>query len=79
MTVSEALAEARRRLAGFAAGALEADILLRHALGVDRAWLYANGGHTLDDSAQQRYLDLQRNVHLFQDKPHRHGEDRTCQ
>ena len=60
MTVSEALAEARRRLAGFTAGALEADILLRHVLGVDRAWLYANGGQRLDDSAQQRYLDLVR-------------------
>ena len=60
MTVSEALAQARRRLAGFTAGALEADILLRHVLGVDRAWLYANGGQRLDDSAQQRYLDLVR-------------------
>lgn len=58
MTVSEALAEARRRLAGHAAGALEADLLLRHALGVDRAWLYANGDRQLDDSTEQHFCEL---------------------
>ena len=58
MTVSEALAQARRQLAGHCAGALEADLLLRHVLGVGRAWLYANGDRQLDDDAEQRYRDL---------------------
>lgn len=58
MTVSEALAEARRQLAGHAAGALEADLLLRHALGVDRVWLYANGDRQLEDDAEQSFRDL---------------------
>lgn len=58
MTVSEALAEARRQLAGHPVGALEADLLLRHVLGVDRAWLYANGDRQIDDVTEQSYGDL---------------------
>lgn len=58
MTVQEALAEARRQLAGLETGALEADLLLRHALGVDRAWLYANGDRQIDTSLEQEYRDL---------------------
>lgn len=58
MTVHEALAEARRQLAGHDAGALEADLLLRHALGVDRAWLYANGNRPLEAGIEQHYREL---------------------
>jgi release factor glutamine methyltransferase len=40
--VGSLLAEARGRLAAGPPGALEADLLLAHVLGVDRGWLFAN-------------------------------------
>ena len=36
------LGRARRRLAGLPAGRLEAEVLLAHVLGVNRAWLFAH-------------------------------------
>lgn len=36
------LGRARRRLAGLPAGQLEAEVLLAHVLGVNRAWLFAH-------------------------------------
>jgi len=42
VSVGSLLAEARHALGGGPAAALEADLLLAHVLGVDRAWLFAN-------------------------------------
>ena len=39
------LGRARRRLAGLPAGHLEAEVLLAHVLGVNRAWLFAHPEH----------------------------------
>ena len=58
MIVREALAEARRKLAGQPAGDLEADVLLRHALQVDRAWLYANGERELESRSENCFREL---------------------
>lgn len=58
MRVSELLAESRLQLAGNTAGNLEADLLMRHVIGVDRAWLYANGDREVDDSSVRHFRDL---------------------
>ena len=42
------------------AGALEAELLLCHALGVERAWLYANGGEDPGKRRLESYLSLVR-------------------
>jgi release factor glutamine methyltransferase len=51
--VGDLLAEARRRLAGAsvdaAAAALEAELLMGHVLGRNRAWLFANGRELLGE------------------------------
>lgn len=51
--VGDLLAEARRRLASAdpTGAALEAELLMAHLLGRNRAWLFANGGELLDDEA----------------------------
>jgi release factor glutamine methyltransferase len=57
VTIGEALAAARRRLkeAGIEDSDLEAEVLLRHALGVDRARLFACLQEPLPDDAQKRF------------------------
>ncbi|HEX7113462.1 MAG TPA: peptide chain release factor N(5)-glutamine methyltransferase [Mizugakiibacter sp.] len=51
------LAEAAQRLAGGAAR-LEAELLLAHALGKPRAWLYAHAGDAADEAAQAAFAAL---------------------
>ena len=48
----------REQLVGQTASALEAEVLLAHALDVNRAWLYANGETIAGESQQARYLEL---------------------
>ncbi len=59
-TVREAYLLGREHLAacGVQAAALEAEVLLRHALGVDRAQLYAHWPHPVGEGAWARYLAL---------------------
>ncbi|MCG5499926.1 peptide chain release factor N(5)-glutamine methyltransferase [Ectothiorhodospira lacustris] len=49
LTLKTLLIEARTALAHGEAPRLEAELLLAHALGRDRGWLYAHGGDTLED------------------------------
>lgn len=58
MTIRACLRAGRERLAKNQAGGLEAEVLLAHVLGVNRAWLYANPGHVLADEARADYFDL---------------------
>ena len=58
MTVRSLLRAGRERLAAKEAGALEAEVLLAHVLGVSRAWLYANGTRAPADEEGERYLAL---------------------
>lgn len=51
------LADAARQLGGDAAR-LEAELLLAHALGKPRAWLYAHAGDAVDDAAQAAFAAL---------------------
>lgn len=57
MTVREALAAARRRLqeAGIEDSALEAEVLLRHALGLDRAGLFSRSDEAVPAGALSRF------------------------
>ncbi len=52
--LDEALVAARRRLDD----ALEAEVLLAHALGRDRAWLYAHPEHRLSTAERARFAQL---------------------
>lgn len=52
------LAEARGLLADSQTGALDADILLCHVLGVQRAWLYANGSESIEPGDERRFREL---------------------
>ncbi len=54
MTARELLLQGRGRLGS----ALEAEVLLMHVLGVDRAWLYANSERPVSAKAQQCFADL---------------------
>jgi len=56
--VGSLLAEARHSLGGGPAAALEADLLLARALGVDRAWLFANRAHDVPPSNQRTFREL---------------------
>ncbi|HEV2126217.1 MAG TPA: HemK/PrmC family methyltransferase, partial [Chloroflexota bacterium] len=67
MNVREALALGRERLASAAGGeetpggpaetpGLDADVLLRYILGVNRAWLFTHPERNLDDREEQRYI-----------------------
>jgi release factor glutamine methyltransferase len=58
MDVRELLSRGRSRLADQAAGPLEAEVLMGKALGVSRAWLYANPEHVPDGDTQTEYLEL---------------------
>jgi release factor glutamine methyltransferase len=58
MDVRELLARGRSALAVQAAGPLEAEVLMGKALGVSRAWLYANPEHVPDGDTQTNYLEL---------------------
>jgi release factor glutamine methyltransferase len=57
LTVREALAAARRRLqeAGIEDSALEAEVLLRHALGLDRAGLFSRSDEAVPAGALSRF------------------------
>ena len=62
MKLAEALVAARRRLedAGIEDAALEAEVLLRHALGLDRAHLFARIDDVIDEGALdafQRFVE----------------------
>lgn len=58
MTVAELLRRGRERLCGQPAGDLEAEVLLAHALGVARPWLYANRDQAVAEESEARCLDL---------------------
>ena len=58
VTVHGLLAEGRGRLANLHQGPLEAEVLLFHVLGVDRAWLYANGEKAVSADKRDRYVEL---------------------
>ena len=65
-SIAGLLAEARGRLDGLPAGGpkgkleakIEADLLLAHALGVDRAWLFANREHSVAADRARDFLAL---------------------
>lgn len=57
-TTRELLRLGREQLAAQPAGALEAEVLLAHALEVGRAWLYANGEAVTGKDKRAAYLDL---------------------
>ena len=58
MDVRQCLAEGRKRLAGQPAARLEAEVLLCQALGIGRAWLYANPEAVPDAVQAENYMDL---------------------
>ena len=58
MIVRDLLSTGREWLDGMAQGSLEAEVLLAHALGVNRAWLYANGEREVSSVDRERFLDL---------------------
>lgn len=60
MTVSEALARAAARLRGAGVGSASADaeLLLRHVLGWDRAAVVTRGGETVPSASAHRFLAL---------------------
>lgn len=60
MNVGELLADARGQLAEQAEARLEAEILLGEALGVNRAWLYANPEHCPQPGPVSRFKTLVR-------------------
>ena len=64
MNVKELLAEACRLLACQQGTRLEAEVLLSHSLGVNRAWLYANAEQDVAGQATSSFLELiQRRLH----------------
>lgn len=64
MKVKELLAEACRLLTGKQGKRLEAEVLLSHSLGVNRAWLYANVEQDVAGQAVSNFLQLiQRRLH----------------
>ena len=58
MNVKELLAEACRLLACQQGTRLEAEVLLSHSLGVNRAWLYANAEQDVAGQAASSFLQL---------------------
>ncbi|MFC1797118.1 peptide chain release factor N(5)-glutamine methyltransferase [Pseudomonadota bacterium] len=64
MKAKELLAEACRLLAGKQGTRLEAEVLLSHSLGVNRAWLYANAEQDVAGQVVSNFLQLiQRRLH----------------
>lgn len=59
-TIGRALVAATQRLeeAGAETAGLDAQVLLAHLLGVDRAWLFAHYDHTLDPNQTESYAEL---------------------
>lgn len=57
-TVRDCLAKARTRLIALETAALDAEVLLTHVLGVNRAWLYANGEANLPADKESFFNDL---------------------
>ena len=49
---------ARLRAANVSSNALAAELLLMHALGRDRTWMYANPEAALDDATAQKFFEL---------------------
>ena len=58
MNVRDLLARAQHELAAVAEPRLEAEVLMMHVLGVNRAWLYANGDASPEPDQRQRFLAL---------------------
>lgn len=56
--MGQLLEEARHSLGGGPAAALEADLLLAHVLGVNRAWLFANPAQDVTPPNQQVFMEL---------------------
>ena len=56
--VTTLLARARRRLQDGPGAALEAEVLLAHVLGVDRAWLFAHGSDAVPPRDADAFLHL---------------------
>ncbi|MCG6886725.1 MAG: peptide chain release factor N(5)-glutamine methyltransferase [Proteobacteria bacterium] len=60
MKIQDLLATGRLELADQRSNRLESEILLCEALGVSRAWLYANSEQVIEPRQADRYLDLTR-------------------
>jgi methylase of polypeptide subunit release factors len=60
VTVAQALdlAASRLRAAGVTEAALDAELLLRHVAGWDRASIFSRGGEDLSPGDEARYFDL---------------------
>lgn len=56
--LTEALARLRRQAADPASAGLDAELLLAHVLGTNRAWLRAHGEHRVQPAHQARYAAL---------------------
>src|SRR3546814_14556440 len=52
------LRDARARLNSAGGEAVDADLLLAHALGRGRSWLYAHAGDDIDDATAQAFAPL---------------------
>src|SRR3546814_9601530 len=52
------LRDARARLNSAGGEAVDADLLLAHALGRGRSWLYAHAGDDIDDATAQAFATL---------------------
>jgi release factor glutamine methyltransferase len=57
-SVRDLLSEGRQQLGGGTGARREAEILLGHALGVGRAWLFANPERVVDTQQSNRYREL---------------------
>src|SRR5215469_192879 len=57
-TLGEGIAQLERE--GVPSAALAAELLLMHALGRDRAWIYAHPEHELDATTREQYFSLVR-------------------
>lgn len=58
MTVRASLTAARKQLEACESASLEAELLLAHVLGVDRAWLYAHSTQALAADVQEQFMNL---------------------
>ena len=58
VTVRALLDQAKRRLGSGPAEQLDAQLLLAHALGRERAWLFANPEHKPDEGSVEQFRDL---------------------
>jgi release factor glutamine methyltransferase len=58
VNVRSLLSQARSELTTLAEGDREAEVLLCHALGVSRSWLYANSGQSVEPGQCEKFLHL---------------------